>query len=102
MSFNTIRPRLFYVLITYLKQEIPSKNSFNHCLQKHFLFRVKKFFDSNFLQKSQKKREKWLCQKKVGMLIGKVKKYGIVWFIPHRMAADNANRGPPGWNRVTF
>ena len=27
---------------------------------------------------------------KVGMFIGKVKKFGIGWCIPHRMAADNA------------
>ena len=27
---------------------------------------------------------------KVGMFIGKVKKFGISWCIPHRMAADNA------------
>ena len=30
---------------------------------------------------------------KVGMLIGKVKKFGIGWCIPHRMAADNAEGG---------
>ena len=30
---------------------------------------------------------------KVGMFIGKVKKYGIGWCIPHRMAADNAEGG---------
>ena len=32
-------------------------------------------------------------QMKVGMFIGKVKKYGIGWCIPHRMAADNAEGG---------
>ena len=30
---------------------------------------------------------------KVGMFIGKVKKFGIGWCIPHRMAADNAKGG---------
>ena len=30
---------------------------------------------------------------KVGMLIGKVKKFEIGWCIPHRMAADNAEGG---------
>ena len=30
---------------------------------------------------------------KVGMFIGKVKKFGISWCIPHRMAADNAKGG---------
>ena len=42
---------------------------------------------------------------KVGMFIGKVKKYGIGWCIPHRMAADNAEGGlarPPASNRVNI
>ena len=30
---------------------------------------------------------------KVGMFIGKDKKFGIGWYIPHRMAADNAKGG---------
>ena len=30
---------------------------------------------------------------KVGMFIGKVKKFGISWCIHHRMAADNAKGG---------
>ena len=34
---------------------------------------------------------------KVGIKLGKVKKFGIGWCIPHRMAADKA---PPAWNRV--
>ena len=42
---------------------------------------------------------------KVGMFIGKVKKFGIGWCIPHRMAADNAEGGsgltpPPALYRV--
>ena len=38
---------------------------------------------------------------KVGMFIGKVKKFGIGWCIPHRMAADNAEGGlAPASNRV--
>ena len=39
---------------------------------------------------------------KVGMFIGKVKKFGISWCIPHRMAADNAKggSGPPAPYRV--
>ena len=34
---------------------------------------------------------------KVEMFLGKVKKFGIGWCIPHRMAADNAKGGtdPP-------
>ena len=30
---------------------------------------------------------------KVGIKLGKVKKFGIGWCIPHRMAADNAKGG---------
>ena len=30
---------------------------------------------------------------KVGLFVGKVKKFGISWCIPHRMAADNAKGG---------
>ena len=42
---------------------------------------------------------------KVGIKLGKVKKFGIGWCIPHRMAADNAEGGsvrtpPPTWYRV--
>ena len=43
---------------------------------------------------------------KVGIKLGKVKKFGIGWCIPHRMAADNAEGGSgqtpplPGFNRV--
>ena len=41
---------------------------------------------------------------KVGIKLGKVKKFGIGWCIPHRMAADNAKGGsvrtPPTWYRV--
>ena len=42
---------------------------------------------------------------KVGIKLGKVKKFGIGWCIHHRMAADNAEGGsgqtpPPGGKRV--
>ena len=42
---------------------------------------------------------------KVGIKLEKVKKFGIGWCIPHRMAADNAKGGlcgplPPIWYRV--
>ena len=41
---------------------------------------------------------------KVGIKLVKVKKFGIGWCIPHRMAADKAEGGsgqtPPAWNRV--
>ena len=41
---------------------------------------------------------------KVGIKLGKVKKFGIGWCIHHRMAADNAEGGlarpPHAWYRV--
>ena len=42
---------------------------------------------------------------KVEIKLGKVKKFGIGWCIPHRVVADNAKGGfvrtpPPGWYRV--
>ena len=40
---------------------------------------------------------------KVAIKLGKVKKFGIGWCIPHRMAADKAKGGqtpPPSWYRV--
>ena len=36
---------------------------------------------------------------KVGIKLGKVKKFGIGWCIPHRMAADKAEGGS-AWYRV--
>ena len=38
---------------------------------------------------------------KVGMFIGKVKKFGISWCINHRIAADNA-RGGAQWGDSRF
>ena len=35
---------------------------------------------------------------KVGIKLGKVKKFGIGWCIPHRVVADNAK----GWDRVKY
>ena len=41
---------------------------------------------------------------KVGIKLGKVKKFGIGWCIPHRVSADKAEGGsgqtPPAWYRV--
>ena len=62
-------------------------------VKKSFFFRVKKKFDGIFFAEVSKKSEKLLYQIKVGMFIGKVKKFGISWCIPHRMAADNAKGG---------
>ena len=72
----------------------------------------KKILTVIFWWKLQKKIKKWLYQMKVGMFIGKVKKFGISWGTPHRMAAYNAKGGlarpppPPtpliGLNRGTL
>ena len=61
--------------------------------KKSYFFMEKKNFDGNFLVEIKKKNKKWLYQMKVGMFIGKVKKFGIGWCIPHRMAADNSEGG---------
>ena len=43
---------------------------------------------------------------KVGIKLGKVKKFGIGWCIPHRVVADNAKGGfvrtPPAPYRVNY
>ena len=62
-------------------------------VKKSFLFLVKKIFDGNFFIEITKKSKIWLYQMKVGIKLGKVKKFGIGWCIFHRMAADNAERG---------
>ena len=54
---------------------------------------AKKIFGCNFFIEITKKNKKRLYQMKVGMSIGKVKKFGIGWCIPHRVAADNAKGG---------
>ena len=73
-------------------------------VKKSFFFRLKKNFDGIFFAEVSKKNEKLLNQMKVGIKLGKVKKFGIGWCIPHRMAADNAKGGsvqtPPTWYRV--
>ena len=83
-------------------------------VKKSFFFRVKKKFDGIFFAEVSKKNEKLLYQMKVGMFIGKVKKFGIGWCIPHRVVADNAKgwggggvvRTPPvppsAWYRVNI
>ena len=52
-----------------------------------------KIFDAIFFVEVTKQNEKSLYQMKVGIKIGKVKKFGIGWCILHRMAADNAKGG---------
>ena len=60
-------------------------------VKKSFFFRVKKNFDGIFFAEVSKKNEKLLYQMKVGIKLGKVKKFGIGWCIPHRVVADNAS-----------
>ena len=73
-------------------------------VKKSYFFRMKKKFDGIFFAEVSKKNEKLLYQMKVGIKLGKVKKFGIGWCIPHRVVADNAKGGfvrtPPGWYRV--
>ena len=76
-------------------------------VKKSFFFGAKKKFDGNFFIEITKKSKKLLYQMKVGMFIGKVKKFGISRCIPHRMAADNAKGGvwpdsPPAPYRVNL
>ena len=46
-------------------------------VKKSFFFMAKKFFDAIFFVEVTKKNEKSLYQMKVGIKIGKVKKFGI-------------------------
>ena len=62
-------------------------------VKKSLFFEAKKDFDAIFLVEVSKKYEKLLYQMKVGIKLGKVKKFGIGWCIPHRMVADNAEGG---------
>ena len=62
-------------------------------VKKSFFFRVKKIFDGAFFAEVSKKNEKLFYQMKVGIKLGKVKKFGIGWCIPHKMATDNAEGG---------
>ena len=62
-------------------------------VKKLFFFGAKKNFDAIFFVEVTKKNEKWLYQMKVGIKLVKVKKFGIVWCIPHRVVAENAEGG---------
>ena len=57
-------------------------------VKKSFFFRAKKKFDGIFFAEVRKKNEKLLYQMKVRIKLGKDKKFGIGWSIPHKMAAD--------------
>ena len=59
-------------------------------MEKLFFFRAKIFFDGIFFLEITKKSKKILYQMKVGMYLGKVKKFGLGWCIHHRLATDNA------------
>ena len=70
-------------------------------VKKSFFFMVKSDFDSIFFAEVSKNIEKLLYQMKVGIILGKIKKFGIGWCIHHRIAADNVEGGsgqtpPPG------
>ena len=49
--------------------------------------------DGIFFVEITKKSEKGLYQMKVGIKLGKVKKFGVGWCIPHRMAVGKTEGG---------
>ena len=73
-------------------------------VKNHHFSRQTKFLTLIFFQGKSKNHKKWLYQRKVGMLIVKVKKFGVVWYIPFEMTAKSARGGtvqyPPSINRV--
>ena len=62
-------------------------------VKKSLFWGAEKKFDGIFLVEVPKKYEKLLYQMKVGIKLGKVKKFGIGRCTPHRMASDNAEGG---------
>ena len=86
------------ILITNLKEKcyfFGKKKSFwtvfvkNH----HFWRRTKILTLIFFLKEKAKIIKKILYQRKVGILIVKVKKFGVVWYIPLEMTAKSARGG---------
>ena len=57
-------------------------------IKKSFLFRAKKNFESNFFVKVQENWKRNTLPDENGDVIGKFKKFGISWCIPHRMTSD--------------
>ena len=60
-------------------------------VKKSFFFRAKTIFDGMIFVEVMKR--KLIYQMKVGIKLGKVKKFGIGCCIPQRVVADNANGG---------
>ena len=53
------------------------------------------WLDLNHCTQRDRNKKKWLYHRKVGMLIEKVKKFGVDWYIPYEMAADSAKPPQP-------
>ena len=55
--------------------------------------KAKKKLTLIFFAEKSKNHKKLFYHRKVGMLIVKVKKFGVDWYIPYEMAADSAKGG---------
>ena len=55
--------------------------------------KAKKKLTFIFFAEKSKNHKKIFYHRKVGMLIVKVKKFGVDWYIPYEMAADSAKGG---------
>ena len=62
-------------------------------VKNHHFWRRTKFLTLVFFQGKSKNHKKILYQRKLGMLIVKVKKFGVVWYIPFEMTAKSARGG---------
>ena len=51
-------------------------------VEKSSFLKANKNFDVDFFEGKSKNHKKILSQRKVGILIVKVKKFGVVWYIP--------------------
>ena len=78
----------------------------DHFCKKIVIFKGKKIWRHFFFVEKIKKHKNSTYQMEVGMLIVKVKKFGVVWYIPLEMTAKSARGGsmqtlpPPSINRV--
>ena len=63
--------------------------------EKSSFFEFEKNLAFNFFEETSKNPEKWLYQRKVEMLIVKVMKFGVIWYIPLEMTAKSAGGGVP-------
>ena len=83
VGLSYIRKHSWWLACSQMSTICEKKMFLTIFVKKSFFFRVNFFLTAIFLQKLQKKV-------KVGMSLGKVKKFGIGCCIPHRVAVDNA------------